>query len=73
MLGTERSAMCDPQYNLNMSTAILVTGGIACDSPDCGIWYERRKTWHELTVTTHLTEAGLRQLEDGMPYDQHTF
>lgn len=73
MLRPEQSAICHPQYNLNTSTATLITGGIACDSPDCGIWYERRKTWHELTVTTHLTEAGLCQLEDAMPFDQHTF
>ena len=65
--------MCHPQHNLIINTPTLITGGIACVSPDCGIWYERRKTWHELTVTNHLTEAGLRQLKDGTPFGQDSF
>lgn len=35
------------------------TGGIVCDSLDCGIYFERRKVVAELAVTRGLAAAGL--------------
>ena len=33
-------------------------GGIVCDSLDCGVFFERRKVWQEMTAATALAEAG---------------
>ncbi|KAL6779569.1 POLZ1 [Auxenochlorella protothecoides x Auxenochlorella symbiontica] len=38
---------------------------IACTSADCGLWYERRKAWHELQTVAGMAEAGAKQLADG--------
>lgn len=39
------------------------TGGIVCDSLDCGVYYERRKVAHELAAASALGQAGLMLLE----------
>ncbi|DBA81937.1 hypothetical protein WJX77_000726 [Trebouxia sp. C0004] len=38
------------------------TGGIVCDSLDCGVYYERRKVAHELAAAAALGQAGLALL-----------
>ena len=40
----------------------LQTGGIVCDSLDCGVYYERRKFAHELAAAAALGQAGLALL-----------
>lgn len=40
----------------------LQTGGIVCDSLDCGVYYERRKVAHELAAAAALGQAGLALL-----------
>ena len=37
-------------------------GGIVCDSCDCGLFFERRKLWHELSAVRALAQAGLELL-----------
>lgn len=37
-------------------------GTIACDSLDCAVFFERRKTAHELTASLALASAGLALL-----------
>eukprot|EP00887_Chlorella_sp_A99_P007603 scaffold20.g7603.t1 len=38
-------------------------GGIACDSLDCGVYFERRKAWHELRAAARLGETALEALD----------
>ena len=38
-------------------------GGVVCDSLDCGVYFERRKAWHELRAVAALAEAGLGVLD----------
>ena len=38
-------------------------GSIACDSLDCAVFFERRKTAHELTASMALAAAGLALLD----------
>ena len=42
-------------------------GSVACDSLDCAVFFERRKTAHELAAALALADAGLGLLEP-----QHT-
>lgn len=42
--------------------ANIEEGGIVCDSLDCGVFFERRKVWQELTAATALGEAGFGAL-----------
>jgi len=37
-------------------------GGVVCDSLDCGVYFERRKAWHEMQALAALAEAGLKQI-----------
>jgi DNA polymerase zeta len=37
-------------------------GRVACDSLDCGVYFERRKVWWELQTAEALATAGLREL-----------
>ena len=38
-------------------------GSIPCNSLDCAVFFERRKTAHELAAATALSEAGLTLLD----------
>lgn len=40
-------------------------GSVACDSLDCGLYFERRKAAHELAAALAFQEAGLESLEGG--------
>lgn len=40
------------------------SGTVACDSLDCAVFFERRKTAHELAAALALETAGLRLLEE---------
>lgn len=33
-------------------------GGVACNSLDCGVFFERRKVWFELQAAASLAAAG---------------
>lgn len=52
-------------FNTQPNPPPLCTGSIACTSADCGLWYERRKAWHELQTVAGMAEAGAKQLADG--------
>ena len=39
-------------------------GSIPCDSLDCAVFFERRKTAHELAAAAALADAGLSLLDD---------
>lgn len=39
-------------------------GGIICDSLDCGVYYERRKVWQEMTTASKQAKVGLGALSD---------
>ncbi|KAK9829480.1 hypothetical protein WJX72_006119 [[Myrmecia] bisecta] len=41
----------------------LSEGGVACDSLDCGVFFERRKVSHELAAALALRTAGLQLLQ----------
>lgn len=38
-------------------------GGVACDSLDCGLFFERQKTRRELSAALALQDAGLDMLK----------
>ncbi len=40
-----------------------IDGGVVCDSLDCGVYYERRKLWYELTSLGALLDAAEQALQ----------
>lgn len=45
------------------------SGGIACDSLDCGVYFVRRKLAAELAAVQAMADAGLRQLDEAAAAD----
>ena len=48
---------------VSSSSGAVSDGGVVCDSLDCGVFFERRKVWQELTSAAALAEAGTGVLE----------
>lgn len=52
----------DAALNADNALMLVPCGGVACDSLECGIYYERRKTGHELAAAQALMYSSLRTL-----------
>lgn len=62
-------AMMQPSTytGLCMNRTAPAAGAIVCDSLDCGVYFERRKVWHELQAVAALAQAGLALLDPADP------